>query len=201
MKELNLQFKKAYKRLLDYLSKVDQERLKEYIYISLTLFTVSFFILFAISPTLNTVANLNKQYDDNKLIYDALKQKRKDLASLDTQYEALKSDIDFVYSAIPKSTKIPKLTRQVENIAASNDLKITKLAFGTIEIYPNVKTTPIYSFSFTVSVAGSRENANKFISDLINFDRIVGIDSIQTGTNQDKQYQLSFTGKAYFIND
>ncbi len=192
---------KEYRKLQAYLGTINSEKLKGYTYIVLTLFTVSFFGLAAISPTLNTVINLDKQFDDNSLVYNALKQKLSNLVSLDEQYTNLQDDINSVYSAIPKSPKIPLLTRQIENLAKMNNLIVSKLTFGTVEIYPNDKGIPIYSFTFTVEVVGNRSDANNFIADIINFDRIVGIDRVVTGVNQEKQYNLSFTGRAYFIPD
>ncbi len=176
----------------------DVDKFAGYLYIMLTLITVAFFGLFAIGPTLNTVSNLNKQYKDNMVIYDALSQKLTNLALLDSHYKIISPHVENVYAAIPKSNEIPKLTRQLENLAASHNIQITKLTFGTVEIFPNSKKTPLYSFTFTINVAGNQINVNSFISDVINFEGIVGVDKIVTGTSPENKYTTSFTGRVFF---
>ncbi len=178
----------------------DKTKMISYFYIALTLFTVSFFGFFAITPTLNTISNLNKQYEDNNLVYESLKSKLADLKSLDQQYNKIQPDIDSIYRAIPKTTEIPTLTRQVENIAATSNVDLTKFTVANVEIYPNIKNNPIYSYAFTVDVDGSQDNVNSFIGNMINFDRIIGIDRVTTGHDQKNQFTASITGRAFFIN-
>ncbi len=191
-------FKKYFQKEFVTINDKQRKQVVGYVYIVLTLITVSFFGLFAISPTLSTISNLNKQYDDNKLILDGLNKKLLDLASLDEQYKDLKSDIDGAYNAIPQTTKIPKLTRQIEDIASDSDVTLTKLTVGNVEIYPNIKNGNIYSFAFTVSVQGDQITVNNFMASLINFDRIIGIDRVATGQNDEKKYTAQITGRAYF---
>ena len=180
------------------ISKEQRKRIVSYGYIILTLFAISFFGAFAIAPTLSTISNLNKQYEDNKLILTRLNTKLSALQSLDKQYKDLESDLPSIYQAIPKSTKIPQLTRQIENIAASENVTITKLTFGTIEVFPNQKNASIYSFAFNVTAQGGQVEINNFISSIINFERIIGIDRVITGQNEEKAYTVQITGRAYF---
>jgi Tfp pilus assembly protein PilO len=195
---LNFDLQPFFKLIQSNLATIDPEQLKAYIYVVLTLFTVSFFGVFAISPTLNTVSNLDKQYEDNLIIYDALTKKLDSLRRLDAQFESIEPNVNFIYAAIPKSAQIPYLTRQIENLAASNNLQVSKLSFGAVEIFPNVKTDTMYSFVFTVALIGSRSDANNFIKDIINFDRIIGIEKITTGTDEERQYNLTLSGRAFF---
>lgn len=191
------QFQKAYVKYIESLSDDKRKKIVAYIYISLTLLTVSFFGLFAISPTLSTVANLQKQYEDDKLVLDALNKKLSSLTTLDAQYREIQSDIQNVYAAIPRSPNIPYLTRQLENIAKDSNVLIGKLDFGTIELFPNKKNESIYSFNFSISVVGSENGINSFIETIINFDRIVGIDKITTGKSQGNS-EASIIGRVYF---
>jgi len=181
------------------LDKTTQQRLTAYIYIILSLFTASFFGVFAIKPTLDTISNLNKQYADNILVYEALKTKLAALQSLDNQYVVIQKDLDHVYLAIPQKNNIPYMTRQLEDLAREKNVLITKLNFGTIELYPAKKPTPnLYSFAFTISVEGSEENINTFITSIISFDRIVAIERIITGKVEATKFGTTISGKSYF---
>lgn len=192
--------KNLFEHYIGSLSDAERKKIIGYVYIILTLVTVSFFGLFAISPTLSTISNLKKQYEDNKLIYEALNKKLSNLALLDIQYGSIQPDLPVIYNAIPETTRIPQLTRQLESIAEENGVSLISLDFGTIEIFPNVKRDPIYSFTFVINIEGSQGNVINFLTDLIAFDRIVGIDRIATGTNKENRYKAEITGRAYFSN-
>ncbi|HVT01454.1 MAG TPA: type 4a pilus biogenesis protein PilO [Patescibacteria group bacterium] len=176
-----------------------KKRVIGYIYIILTLVTVCFFGLFAIAPTLTTIGNLNKQYEDSKLVYDALNRKLTNLQLLDDAYKDIQTDLPVIYTAVPETTKIPELTRKLEDVATSNNVTISRLNFGEVEVYPNSKKSPIYSFAFTIGVVGAQQNVNNFIESVIDFDRIIGIDKIITGVDQEGKYTAQVTGRAYFV--
>src|SRR3989344_5079787 len=192
---------KIYSRYIEALSLDQMKKIVAYLYIILTLFAFSFFGFFAIAPTLSTVANLNKQYEDNKLILDSLNKKLSSLTLLDFQYKEIQQDLEKIYSAIPRTPRMPYLPRQLENVAKDSGVIIRQLNFGSVELYPNTKNEPIYSFNFSISVIGDEQNVNAFISNLINFDRIVGIDKISTGKNEENKYEASIIGRVYFSND
>src|SRR3989338_1439748 len=178
---------KIYSRYIEALSLDQMKKIVAYLYIILTLFAFSFFGFFAIAPTLSTVANLNKQYEDNKLILDSLNKKLSSLTLLDFQYKEIQQDLENIYSAIPQTPRIPFLTRQLENIAKDSG--------------PNIKNEPIYSFNFTVDIIGDQRSVNAFISNIIGFDRIVGIDKISTGKNAENNYEASIIGRVYFSDN
>ncbi len=186
------------KSKFEYISEENRKKLLGYIYITLTLFTVSFFGFFAIAPTLNTISNLNKQYEDNKLVKDALSRKLTNLQLLDFQYQEIQPDLVNIYSAIPRTPQIPKLTRQIETIAETSNVSVLKLSVGNMEVFPNTKREAIYSFTFTVTVVGNENSVNAFTSNIINFDRIIGIDRIVTGIDEEKRYTATITGRAYY---
>lgn len=198
MNKIILDIKSLFQKYIAAYAQEDIEKFTTYFFIILTIVVVCFFGLTAIGPTLNTVGNLNKQYDDNMVVYEALSQKLANLALLDSQYQSLKSRIANIYSAIPRTSNMPILTRQLENLAQEHNLTITRLTFAAVEVFPNVKNDPVYSFTFTINVAGNEKSVNNFIADVINFDRIIGIDQIATGINTERQYTTSLTGRAYF---
>lgn len=198
-KDFQKEFKTVYDKYFSPLSEEDKKKYTAYFYILLTLAAITFFGIFALGPTFNTIGTLNKQYKDNMQILNALDTKLANLKNLDQEYQTIQPNIDQVYSAIPRTTEIPTLTRQLETLAAQNNLSVTGLSFNTVEIYPNSKNDPIFSFLFTITLAGNnQEDINKFISDTVNFDRIVGIEHVSTGRDQEGKYTLSFTGRAFF---
>lgn len=196
--QLLLQIQKLYEKYFLPLNESEKQKIIGYFYISVSLIAVSFFAFFAIGPTLNTISSLNKQYDDNLIVKEALQTKIKNLKNLDTQYIALQEIEPQIYDAIPKTTQIPKLTRQIENIADQTNVAITNLTFNKVEIYPYSEQIPMYSFLFTVNVEGVRADVDRFLATLINFNRIVGVERVSTGKSQEGKYTLSITSRAFF---
>jgi len=195
---LLIQIQKLYEKYFLPLNEVEKQKITGYFYITLTLLAVSFFGFFAIGPTLSTVSSLNKQYKDNMLISDALKTKLKNLKTLDSQYVSIQSSVPQIYNAIPRATQIPQLTRQLENIAANSNVALTGLTFNKVELYPYSDLIPMYSFLFTANISGDKTNIDQFLSTVINFNRIIGIERVSTGKNQEGKFTLSFTGRAFF---
>lgn len=193
-----LNLRGIYTNLLSSLGGADKQKITGYAYLVLTLLTVSFFGIFAISPTLNTISNLNKQYRDNELVYASLKRKLENLKLLEEEYQGMQLIVPLVYDAIPQKADMPKLTRQIENIAKKNTLQIIDLRFSTVEIFPNVKKETMYSYTFTINVSGSKTSINEFIAQLINFNRIVGLERATTGRDREDKYTASITGRSFF---
>jgi Tfp pilus assembly protein PilO len=196
LKELYQIYLKKYPELFKF---YERQKFVSYIYIILTLFTVSFFGIFAISPTLSTIANLNKQKADNEKMYENLKTKLTNMQKLDAFYTANTDRIKMVDTAIPASAQIPTVIKKIESLAQQNSLFISDIETGAITIFPTVeKTPPLYSFTITMSLVGDSADINSFIGDIINFDRIIGIETIGSGTTNENRSEVVITGRAFF---
>jgi Tfp pilus assembly protein PilO len=196
LKELYKLYTKKYPDLFKF---YEEQKFVSYIYIILTLFTVSFFGIFAISPTLSTIANLNKQKADNEQMSEQLKTKLENLQKLDGLYTQNELKIQQVDAAIPPSAQIPTVVKKIESLAQQNNLFISDIETGTITVFPTVeKDPPLYSFTISMSLVGASADINTFISDVINFDRIIGIETIGTGTTNESRSEVVITGRAFF---
>ena len=172
------------------------------VYIIFTLVTVSILAVFAIRPALTTIAALQRQLEQNKQLEQHMRDKLLALSTLDTAYAELTPNLPTIFLAIPKSSQIPYLTRQLEQLAQGAGLTVANLVFDTLEIYPAQKTNqPLYSFTFVLTVDGTQNGVNQFISDLIFFDRIISIDRISSGKSANSaSYEATIVGRAYYYN-
>lgn len=178
----------------------NKQRVVAYIYIILSLFSLSFFGLFAIGPTLSTISELNKEYADGKNVLKQLQEKNSNLRSLNAQYLQIQPNLSLITNAIPDSPNVSQLTRQVEVLATKNNLVLQKLDTGLLELYPAKNSnTSIFSFMFSTTVSGSEKDINNFIVEIINIDRIIGIERLSTGKQQN-DFTAAITGKAFFFN-
>lgn len=169
-----------------------------YAYVVLTLFTLSFFGLFALRPAFSIIANLQKQLADDQKVYEALKQKLANLQKLDTQYQDIEPSLDLVYQAIPAAADAPSLIRQVEKLAESNGVALTTVDTGAIDEYPLSDGNKLYSFTFTVDAEGTEANIAAFLNSLINFNRVISLERVVTTKTEKGAVKANVNGKAYF---
>lgn len=203
MKEPKLNFKELYKIYTKKYPEVfkfyERQKFVSYVYIILTLFTLSFFGIFAIMPTLSTITSLKKQKADNELVYENLKTKLANLERLDNLYAQNQAQIQRVDDAIPATAQIPSVVRKIETLAQQHGLFITSISTGSIGVYPVAqKNPPIYSYTLNMSLVGNPQSINTFIADVINFDRIIGIDSIGSGATNEENSEVTISGKVFF---
>lgn len=176
----------------------NKKKATAYLYAIFSLLCLSFFGLFAIGPTISTISGLNKEYEEGKAAFEKLQQKRSALQSLGAQFVDIQNDLILVENAIPQDPKVAELTRQIEMLTVSNNLIVEKLDTGLMELYPtNDANSPIFSFTFSTTVFGEEQDINSFIGQIINMQRIIGIDKLTTGQENDL-YSASIVGRAYF---
>lgn len=193
----NLQKKKFFEALPNF----KEERMQKFTTLVFTVTALSFFGLFAISPTLSTIANLNKQLSDNKFVDQQLQDKINNLYLLQQKYSQLTPDLPYVLDSFPKNPQVPLLVAQLQSLAQSSNIAITSLQTFEVEV-PNssVSTKKYYAYSFSISAGGSYENLSKFVNSMIKMQRIVSINilTLSRNTGEGPPTQLNFKGTAYF---
>jgi Tfp pilus assembly protein PilO len=202
LETLKLTFKSSYKSITEKYYKTrnesDRQKIIAYLYITISLFTLSFFGFFAIRPTIVTIVNLDKQLKDNREVLEKIKQKQDDLSKLTREYEAMTSDLNLIKKAIPSSANMPYLSRQIETVALRNNVKLTSLDFGSVDVG---ETNPDGLLSFTVSITaeGNEKDVNLFIRDISSMDRILGFERFSTGKTRKSEFGGVIAMKAYFL--
>lgn len=193
----NLQKKKYFEMLPDF----KEERMQKFTTLVFTIVALSFFGLFAINPTLSTIANLNKQLEDNKFVDRELQSKINNLYLLQQKYNELTPDLPYVLDSFPKNPQVPLLVAELQSLARSSNIVVTGLQTLEVEV-PNssANTKKYYAFSFNVSASGTYENLTKFIDSVVKMQRIVSINilSLSRNTGEGPSTQLNFKGTAYF---
>jgi Tfp pilus assembly protein PilO len=192
----NLYTSKYFSNLPDF----QQKRMQAFITIALTLFAISVFGLFAITPTVSTIANLQKQKEDNAFVETKLDQKKANLITLSTAYASLQPDLPYIFQAIPKTPEIPILTGKIYALSKDADVKINRIQSFQVELTKEEQGTQVSSFSLSIDVVGSYANLNKYLQLLTSFDRIITIESISISKSADKDGTLKMLiqAKAYF---
>jgi len=195
--------KKRYLQTLEYL---DQERMRKFVGIALTLIALSFFGLFAINPTVSTILRLRKELEDSKYVNTQLETKNENLNKLRTAYTNIEKDLNTINEAISVKPNAHLLFAQIQAISQQNNIKLSKLQNFEVEVIKNNKSSgkKYYSFSFSLGGNGTAENIYKFVAALSQMQRIISIDVFSlSGANISGAQEVGFAiqGTAFFMEE
>ena len=195
--------KEEYSKYLAFMPDLKQEKTKKFTTIVLTLIASIILGLFAVSPTLSTIANLQKQINDNTFVNQKLQQKINNLTTLQQKYADIQKDMPVITDAIPTSSQVPLLVAQIQTIAKDANLKLDRFQTLEIDLSKGKTTNKDYSsFDFGLSAEGSYQQIIDFLNNLTNFQRMITITDIsiskQNSTDNSSTLQLNVKGTAFF---
>jgi Tfp pilus assembly protein PilO len=217
-----------YKEYLKLLPNMQQENTRIVTTLIFTFFALSFFGIFAIKPTLTTIVELRKKLADSQLVFEKLQTKITNLSSLQTQYNALSSEIPFILEAIPQNPKATELVAQVIGLSKQKGVTILSLETSGITLIERSKPAdpvstgsalpadPINvsmvepdtedeadsnSFTFSLQAQGPYETLLDYATTLSGIQRIIKVESMSINTSEKGgNLVLSLKGRAYFKN-
>lgn len=182
-----------------FLPNFKEERTQKFTTIVLTVLALSFFGIFAINPTISTIAQLRKELDDNTIVDNKLQEKINNLSILQKKYVSLENDLPLILSAVPKNSDVPLLAAQVQAVAKNSNVSINNFQSFEVDVVTNPSPKSYSSFAFALSVDGAYNDLYKFLSSLSNMQRVLSIDLISlTKKTASNGIELSIRGKAFF---
>jgi len=187
-----------YLALLPHFSEVKTQKFTSVI---LTLIALSVFGLFAINPTLSTIARLQKEIEDSEVISQKLEEKIAALASLQQAYSRLENDIPVVTESMPQSPFVPLFIGQIQAVAKSSNIHVSQLRNSQVDLFgENGDSKKYYSYSFSLIGEGLYEDIIKFMENVTNIVRIVNMDvsSINKEEGENRSLRFEFQGVTYY---
>jgi Tfp pilus assembly protein PilO len=185
-------------KIVNSLYLLKNEKNRKYFVVGLTISTSVFFLLFAINPTLSTIANLNKQLEDLKLVENSLQTKISSLDSLQSRYQVIESDLNVVSEAIPSQPDSVELTGQIQQAGQSSNVNISSITLAEINYSQQVgNLTQTYPVSIVAE--GTYSNISIFLDKLFTMRRIVTFNQISIDKNpQSGNLICNIKAVAYF---
>ena len=176
--------------------------IKTYGYAIFTLVMTAIFILFAIKPTLETIAVLQKKLTTQKETLKKLDKKIADLGVAQTNYKNIDPDIKSkVVLSVPSNAELASLIRNLENTTIGTTASISALQFQPLVI--NRKENPsneLQEISFTFNIEGSYDTIKAVLQNLYASARLFTIDNLSFNKVAAGNILLmNITGKAYFL--
>lgn len=201
-KSFNNVKKEELSKYLELMPDFKQEKTQKFTTIVLTLVASIILGLFAINPTLSTIANLQKQLDDNKFVEQKLEEKINNLSILQQKYATLQPDLDAINSAIPKTADSTALLGQIQAVAQKSNLSIMNLQTLEVDIPPQINGVQKYSaYAFALSAQGNYQDMMNFLNELSNIQRVVVVNNFgitKFTDNNASSLRLIVKGTVYY---
>lgn len=153
-----------------------------YSMVILSIFTIAFFGMFAIRPTLKTIVELKRQIEDNKQLDETLRKKIDSLVTAQEEYQFIKDFIPAINEALPEQPNIAKVLTKIEDLAAENQatisaLQIQSISFQNVPSGNNKKASTAIpqptSIDVSLKMAGSYQQLISFLQGLFTMRREV----------------------------
>lgn len=147
---------------------------------SLSIFTVLFFITFAIMPTIKTIGNLTKEIADTKQIEAKLQQKIHSLETAEALYSKAVPSLKIINQLLPPTPDFERLAWQLNWLADQHQVTLSNGAFGEFPLVGPDKNPPGQAASIEVNLlaSGNYLSIKSFITALNNIDRLVQVEEI-----------------------
>ena len=180
---------------------VKSPKAASYFTISLSLFSLSFFGLFAIRPTLITAVSLLKEVNDLRNLSQDFENKISNIISAQSEYEKIRNSITLVDKALPENSDLPKFARSMERMSIKNEITLNQLQIDSAPVSLSKNAGNLNNFNFIMIAVGQYEKLNAFLDDVVNNIRIINISSLDfspEGGTESGIMRMSIKGKVYY---
>lgn len=186
---------------------------KAFLEITLSTIAIIVFSLFAIKPTLTTVALLQKEVQSKTEIIKQMDSKLNNLNTARLVYEQNKDKIGKLNTVIPDKPNPQDITTQIEGLAAKHSVQLVGVSIEKVTLVGNdpevTQTTPkafvlpenTKGMAFETDFVSNYETIQNFLLNLENLRIPVIVDEISIKLNSDGQIIAGVKGRTpYFVN-
>lgn len=187
------------------------KKVRVYTEIILSLAAISFFLVFAIKPTLVTITELMTTIKDQRLVVDQLQKKIVALGAAQSEYNLVSGDLYLVDEALPKDSQMAALVKQIEVVASQSGAILGSVKFDPVTL-KEVATGPkeisqiaaqtAKEINFSLTVAGDYLNLKEFLQRLNALRRVIAVEtfSLKIRKAESQTLTLGISGKAYYLS-
>ena len=184
-----------YKRLFLNIAELYNQRrdVRAFLETLLTLGTIAVFAIFALRPTLLTIANLYQEIKAKEELAANLTKKSQNLVAAQTIYNQEGQRLLFLTSAMPGKPLPELFVRQLEGLVAKHNVQVLGLTFGKATLLgsEDVSTTKkiplpvnMSGASFSLSAKGTYASISSFLADLESLRRPIIIDTFSLNVSE-----------------
>ena len=161
--------------------------LKIYLELLLSIVTIGILTLFAIKPTVLTIAELVVKINSQQQTSDQMDTKIKNLGIAQTLFNQEQANIQLLNQAVPTGPDVQTYIRQIEGLLKKQGLTPTTLSVGQVDLLSQKEATAAATTSsqaaFTITISGAYQQLLNLMQDLENLRRPALLDKLDFTIN------------------
>ena len=167
----------------------NRDDVKAFLEIVLSLATITFFVIFALRPTVVTITQILKDIGTKEETLQTLKRKTDDLNAAQTIYNQEIDRVLFLSDSIPTNAQVEDYMRQIIALAVKDSVALTNLKIeetvlkgngGPVQKSKNEELSDLpggsQGFTFSTTASGAYTNLLSFLGDIESLRRPIWID-------------------------
>ncbi len=194
---------KIYSRYFTYIKPVAKiPVVKTYGSIIFSLFIITFFIFYAVKPTIETILVLQKKLEDSTTVLEKVNLKARNLSQAKQNYEGLEENFKSRFdTAIPDTVNLRSVIQTLEKSALEHQASISALQVQPLVIDSKNEDVlgTLTQIAFNFNVAGKYQDLIAMLQDLKSSGRLISIEGLTLSTSLESGLVMSISGKAYYI--
>ena len=195
----------------------NRDDVKAFLEIIMSLATVTFFVIFALKPTIVTITQILKDIDSKQTILTTLKHKTENLGLAQDLYNQELDRVLLLSAAVSENAQVEDYLRQISSISSKYSVTLTNLKIegtvlkgseGSVQKSRNEELAPLPAgskgFSVTMSANGSYSDLVTFLQNVEGLRRPIWLDETNFSlreTAEGNLISLSIKGRVVYEGD
>lgn len=146
--------------------------------VTLTIFTVAFFLSMAILPTFKTIAGLKKEIKDQQEVEATLSKKMLGLQAAEVNYAKVINDLKLINQLLPEKEEFERLAWQIQWLANQKGVEINTGSFGEFNLAGQADSPDQAELAVDLTIKGSYQQIRAFLQGLTKIDRLITINEV-----------------------
>ena len=191
---------RRYQRYYTYIEPIVTDPIiRGYFSLAASLLLIAFLLVFALSPTINTIVTLRRKISDQQTIIKNLETKTRNLITAQENYNQAKVLIPALFIALPEDPTPQTIISGIISSASSSAVILGGLQFKNINLDKNLPG--LVTVELSVSMQGSPSQVRSFLGKMENTIRYVRITNLGVNNPVDSQkISADIKGVGYFYS-
>lgn len=166
--------------------KIFSKKVTDYTFAVLFFMIFSFFIIFAIKPSLTTAVALKREEYDLRRIDEIYENQIINIADIQSLMEQNREKLPLLTMAVSDYPKVNKLIDDIQKAGNKSLFSIKKASIGEVNLF-NTQRNKLQTLHLTIEGNSDFETLSNFIETLLNQRRLKTIRKMVINKNQDEQ--------------
>lgn len=175
------------KALLEYLKKQQEnQNFFKSVEIGATFFLISFFLFFAIRPTLITISSLIGENKSKEILSTQMRSKINDIILAQDNFSKVQERYSVIDNSLPDSPKYSNASVQLNAAAQQSSLDLGKINFNVDNQEADKNNPNLGNYSVSINTRGYYPSIIDFLAKILNNRRIVDFTDITLSNSTDR---------------